>query len=219
MSGHRELENFRQRHSGLCRDLTAPVAAASAAARPYHHGSPRSRYAERGAALCVRASARNPPPCDARDGRIWTAAQARGNSMGLYPQTSQIKPDSPLRPSASSADGLFGTLSASGTWPFSPHSRTHAPCRESRRRRSGGHRTAGRFCFRLHRVTRMDSGHRPGARRSRPSCNMSKTNGHSCKAGSKRITLNASSRTWSGARRQETCASPPGSGSPSYPAR
>ena len=38
-------------------------------------------------------------------------------------------------------------------------------------------------------------------------------------ASSKGITLNASSRTWSGPRRRETSASPPGSGSPSYPAR
>jgi CsoR family transcriptional regulator, copper-sensing transcriptional repressor len=38
-------------------------------------------------------------------------------------------------------------------------------------------------------------------------------------ASSKGITLNASPRTWSGPRRRETSASPPGSGSPSYPAR
>jgi len=36
---------------------------------------------------------------------------------------------------------------------------------------------------------------------------------------SKGIALNASSRTWSGPRRRETSASPPGSGSPSCPAR
>jgi len=40
-----------------------PVAAASAAALPIITDSPRSRYAERGAELSQRASARNRCPC------------------------------------------------------------------------------------------------------------------------------------------------------------
>ncbi len=44
---------------------------------PITTDAPRSRYAERGAALCVRASARNRPPCDAMDGRLDRGASRR----------------------------------------------------------------------------------------------------------------------------------------------
>jgi len=77
----------------------------------------------------------------------------------------QIKPISHLRSSASSADGLFGHHSFS----FTALSKACTPPAISATawRPSSGR---GAFLFQAQRVIRMDSGHRPGARRSREHC-------------------------------------------------
>ncbi len=69
------------------RDPPVPVAAASAAALQTITDTPRSRYAERGAELWQRASARNQYPCRLRGGtlRMEKSSRRRGN-QGLVVQ-------------------------------------------------------------------------------------------------------------------------------------
>ena|GEM_PF-1117698 len=125
---------------------------------------------------------------------------------GLSADVTQIKPDSPLRPSASSADGLFGTLSASAPWPFH---RTLERLHPAGNLGDGVAAVIGARGVFVSGSTRHTNGFRtidPEPVKVALPATWSKT------AGSKRITLNASSRTWSGARRQKTCASPPGPG-------